>query len=68
MKKVLITGASDGIGRAIALALAEDYELILFGRDSERLDRVASECGGAEVFAFDFAILNYLLFRLPSFC
>ena len=53
MKKVLITGASDGIGRALALKLAGEYELILFGRDKSRLQKVADECGGAEIYAFD---------------
>ena len=53
MRKVLITGASDGIGRAIALKLAVDYELVLFGRDEQKLQKVADECGGAEMYAFD---------------
>ncbi len=54
MKKVLITGASDGIGKAIALELAGDYELILCGRNEERLLEVAKACGGSiETHAFD---------------
>jgi short-subunit dehydrogenase len=40
----LITGASSGIGRALAVALAEAYSpLILLGRDRERLTAVARE-------------------------
>ncbi len=40
----LVTGASSGIGRAIALALAADgAALCLVGRDHERLAECASE-------------------------
>lgn len=43
-KRVVITGASDGIGRHIALKLAaEGCELALLGRDRARLDQVAAE-------------------------
>ncbi len=39
MKKVLITGASDGIGKAIAHALDKDgYSLYLFGRTPSKMD------------------------------
>jgi len=58
MKTVLITGASDGIGRSIAAKLSERKEnLILFGRDKAKLQTVKSVCeaNGAEVemYAFD---------------
>ena len=43
-KRVVITGASDGIGRHIALKLAaEGCQLALLGRDRERLDQVVAE-------------------------
>jgi short-subunit dehydrogenase len=51
-KTVLITGASSGIGHALALAYAErGTRLLLTGRDLTRLERVASDCRtrGAEV-------------------
>jgi NADP-dependent 3-hydroxy acid dehydrogenase YdfG len=41
----LITGASGGIGEAIAEALAPDYTLLLAGRPSARLDAVAERLG-----------------------
>jgi short-subunit dehydrogenase len=45
MPNVLITGASSGIGRALAIAHAADgVVLALLGRDAERLESVAAEC------------------------
>jgi NAD(P)-dependent dehydrogenase (short-subunit alcohol dehydrogenase family) len=56
----LVTGASSGIGRAIALRLSSVCdELLLVGRNSERLREVASMCqqsgARAECFIADFA-------------
>ena len=41
----LITGASGGLGRALAAALAPTHALLLAGRPSDRLDAVAAEFG-----------------------
>lgn len=41
----LITGASRGIGAAIADALAPTYQLLLAGRPSEKLDALAARLG-----------------------
>ena len=44
-RSVLITGASSGLGRALALASAEpDVVLHLTGRDATRLDKTAALC------------------------
>lgn len=57
-KKVLITGASSGIGAAIAAELAKQgAELILLGRDETRLNQVAQECAAVRtsIFTVDMA-------------
>lgn len=43
-KYTLITGASSGIGRAIALRLACEGNVILHGRDAGRLDETGAQC------------------------
>ncbi|MFN8828699.1 MAG: SDR family NAD(P)-dependent oxidoreductase [Labrys sp. (in: a-proteobacteria)] len=48
MRHVLITGASSGIGRALALSYAApEVMLTLAGRDKARLDDVATRCRAA---------------------
>ena len=44
-KNILITGASSGIGAALARSYARDnVALLLWGRDQARLDEVAGQC------------------------
>jgi NADP-dependent 3-hydroxy acid dehydrogenase YdfG len=46
-KSILITGASSGLGAALALAYAgPGTSLFLMARNQERLDRVAADCRG----------------------
>ena len=44
-RTALITGASGGIGAAIAAALAPTHTVLLAGRPSARLDAVAERLG-----------------------
>lgn len=51
-RTVLITGASSGIGRELALLLAEKgCRLVLTGRDSARLNQVANDVSGTAIVA-----------------
>ena len=46
-KKILITGATDGIGKLTALRLAQDgHELYIHGRDSDKLSHTVGELQG----------------------
>jgi NAD(P)-dependent dehydrogenase (short-subunit alcohol dehydrogenase family) len=45
---VLVTGASSGIGEEIATSLSSQYNIILNGRDIERLQFVKNKCQGTE--------------------
>jgi 3-hydroxy acid dehydrogenase / malonic semialdehyde reductase len=56
-KTVLITGATSGIGKACAELFAmNNYRLILTGRRKERLEEIAKNISGTEVFLLNFDI------------
>ncbi len=71
-KTILITGASDGIGREIAFRLSgEKASLILLGRNETRLQDVKRKClerGAKEVFthAFDLSDRNVVTDHLEK--
>lgn len=56
----LLTGASSGIGRACALVLSQERDLILNGRDRERLAETAAGCraNGHEVLLFPYDLAD----------
>lgn len=69
-ESVLITGASSGIGRAIAVRLASEWPLILCGRDAGRLEETRVLCGAgvrAEMFACDFSDIAHVASSLSTF-
>lgn len=60
MKTILITGASDGIGKNISVKLSEQkHNLVLFGRDEAKLQAVKAVCeangSNVQTYAFDLA-------------
>ncbi|MEM1237413.1 MAG: SDR family NAD(P)-dependent oxidoreductase [Pseudomonadota bacterium] len=59
-KTILITGATDGIGRLTATNLAaEGHKILLHGRNAAKLDAVKKEIGGkAETYVADMADLE----------
>ena len=58
-RTVLITGATDGLGRACAQELAAGgHTVVVHGRDRGKAERVAEEIGGAPVLVADLASLD----------
>ena len=58
MTSVLVTGATDGLGRVVAADLADrGLEVHVHGRDRARVDAVAGEIGAAGAYVADFASL-----------
>jgi len=57
MKTAIVTGASKGIGRVIALKLASlNYSLVIVGRNKKQLDSLKSEIEETGVSCLDIAI------------
>ncbi|RYF23240.1 MAG: SDR family oxidoreductase, partial [Oxalobacteraceae bacterium] len=66
---LLITGASSGIGRDMAIDLSQQYRLILNGRDSARLEQTRGACRDPDrhlCWSFDLADVDGLADALPA--
>jgi short-subunit dehydrogenase len=60
-RRIILTGASEGLGRALALALAaRKARIVLAARDASRLDTLARECraAGGEAYAVPTDVAN----------
>lgn len=60
MAYTLITGASSGVGREVAVHLSKTRQLILSGRNRERLEETKSLCGGS-VLIWRYDLVSYKL-------
>ena len=57
-KTVMITGATDGIGKALAMLLSRDYNLALCGRSEGKMEQLLRELGDCHVYAECFNITD----------
>ena len=67
---LLITGASSGIGRAMAIELSDRRRLILGGRDPERLQQTLDQCRSPEkhlIWRYDLADVENITTGLGEF-
>lgn len=68
MEYTLITGASSGVGRELAVYLSKTYSLILNGRSEERLIETKNMCeGDAIIWPYDLENIQNLETELSSF-
>ena len=57
-KTVIITGATDGIGKALAVLLSKEYNLALCGRSGEKMKQLTQELGNCHVYGACFDITD----------
>ena len=70
METILITGASSGMGREMAIRFSEQYRVIVNGRNLERLQETVSMCQNAEhqlIWQYDLSNIDGLEESLTSF-
>ncbi len=69
-KYILITGVSSGIGQAIAVGLSLEYDIVLQGRDTEKLEMTKSLCNKDKshiIFQYDLKNLTTIEGALEKF-
>ena len=66
MKTVIITGATDGIGKALALLLSGEYNLALCGRNEDKMKQLTQALGNCHFYAECFDITDKE--KRHSFC
>jgi len=67
---ILITGASSGIGREIAIQLSEQYSIVIHGRDTERLQQTLKACNPKRehlIWEYDLTMIDALENNLEEF-
>lgn len=57
-KTVIITGATDGIGKALAILLSGEYNLALCGRSEDKMRELTHDLGDCHVYAACFDITD----------
>ena len=57
-KTVIITGATDGIGKALAVLLSKEYNLALCGRNEDKMKQLTQDLGDCHVYAECFDITD----------
>lgn len=65
-KTAIITGATDGIGRALAILLSKEYNLALCGRSEDKMRQLTQELGDCRVYSECFDITDDA--KRHSFC
>ena len=57
-KTIIITGATDGIGKALAILLSKEYNLALCGRSEDKMKQLVQELGDCRVYTECFDITD----------
>lgn len=66
---ILVTGASSGMGEEISVSLSQDYNIVLCGRDLDRLNGVKQKCseGNHLIWQYDLSDVESLEDDFASF-